>query len=297
LARAGLITHKELLESLSAEIKSVETRPGNLVQSLTESSFDTWIDFYRPHENSANTSISYYSRGAVAGLMLDCELRRRSSGKVSLDDVMIQLYERFRETGYDNDDFRSLCEEMTGEDFSSWFNDYVHQANSFAYADSLKTLGLHLTADPRSDRDVGSERGPQSEAVTLGITLRDADGQAKIAAIRADSTVVASGLNLDDEVLAVNNRRVNATTFGEELRGFEPGTTVKLLIARRGELQEIDVPVAAKPVEKWHLARVPKPNRKQKKQWSDWLDTKIESIDEASLGSDLKREASGDSQK
>ncbi|MBL8888542.1 MAG: M61 family metallopeptidase [Planctomycetaceae bacterium] len=271
LARAGLMTEKELLGSLSAEIKAVETRPGNLVQSLTESSFDTWIDFYRPHENSPNTSVSYYSRGAVAGLMLDCELRRQSRGKVSLDDVLRKLYEDYRETGYQHEDLRKVCETLTGKDFADWFERYIEQANVFPYADSLKVLGLQFVAEEEGGMAF-SPGDARLETNLLGITLRDAEGQTRISAIRSGSAGEVAGLNLEDEILAINGRRVNATTFSEELRDVGPPAQLELLISRRGRLREVDVtigPASSEP--SWQLMRMEKPSRRQKQQWIDWI--------------------------
>lgn len=272
LARAGLITSSQLLQSLSAEIRATESRPGNLVQSLTDSSFDSWIDFYRPHENSVNTSVSYYSRGAVAGLMLDCELRRRSAGKVSLDDVMLEVYRRFRESGYENHDFQEICNELTDADFSQWFQDHIEQTKAFDYAKSLSVFGLSLSEAESGRAEAEGESPRRAESVTMGVTLRDTDGQARISALRAGSTGAASGLNLDDEVIAVGDRRVNAASFAEELRGLKPGETVKLLVSRRGQLRGFDVQVEAGVVEKWRLTRVRRPNRQQRNQWSHWLE-------------------------
>ncbi len=271
LARAGIISSSELLQSLSAEIRATESRPGNLVQSLEDSSFDSWIDFYRPHENSANTSVSYYSRGAVAGLMLDGELRRRSGGEVSLDDVMREVYHRFRESGYENRDFQQVCNELTNEDFAEWFHDYIQQPKTFDYSRSLSAFGLQLSEAARGTTESAGDRTPRAEPVTIGISLQDTGGQARISALRAGSTGETSGLNLDDEVIALNHRRVNATSFVEELRGVKPGESVKLTVSRRGQLREFDVLVAATTPEKWRLSRVRRPNRQQRAQWTDWL--------------------------
>ncbi|MDP1560322.1 MAG: PDZ domain-containing protein [Pirellulaceae bacterium] len=272
LARAGLMTSSDLLQSLSAEIRATESRPGNLVQSLTDSSFDSWIDFYRPHENSANTSVSYYSRGAVAGLMLDCELRQRSAGAVSLDDVMREVYRRFRDSGYENRDFREVCDELTNDDFSQWFQDHIEQPKAFDYAESLSVLGLNLSEAVSGRAETAGESPSRAESVTIGVMLRDTDGQARISAIRAGSTGAASGLNLDDEVIAVGDRRVTVASFAEELRGLKPGESIKLVVSRRGQLREFDVQVEATAVEKWRLTRVRRPNRQQRNQWSQWLE-------------------------
>ena len=48
--------------------RSCRRRPGRLVQSAEMASFDAWIKYYRPDENSTNTSISYYTKGAVIGV-------------------------------------------------------------------------------------------------------------------------------------------------------------------------------------------------------------------------------------
>ena len=67
--RAGLATRDEFLDSLSAKIEELQTTPGRTVQSVELASFDAWIKYYRPDENSANTSISYYTKGAVAAFL------------------------------------------------------------------------------------------------------------------------------------------------------------------------------------------------------------------------------------
>ena len=73
----------------------MQNTPGRLEQSVEESSFDSWIKFYRPDENSVNSQISYYDKGAILGLLLDLEIRKRSNGAKSLDDVMRYLYAEF----------------------------------------------------------------------------------------------------------------------------------------------------------------------------------------------------------
>src|ERR1043165_1773560 len=92
LRRAGLITEGDFLGATARSIQALQNTPGRLEQSAEESSFDAWIKYYRPDENSSNSQVSYYEKGALLGLLLDLEIRRRSNNAHTLDDVMRALY-------------------------------------------------------------------------------------------------------------------------------------------------------------------------------------------------------------
>ena len=76
----------------SNKIDELQTTPGRLVQSAELASHDAWIKYYRPDENSPNTSVSYYTKGAVLGFLLDAKIRKATGGAKSLDDVMRAAY-------------------------------------------------------------------------------------------------------------------------------------------------------------------------------------------------------------
>ncbi len=88
LVRAGVATRDEYLDALSEQIRSLQTTPGRLEQSVEAASYDAWIKYYRADENTPNTAISYYVKGAVIGFLLDANIRRLTAGAKSLDDVM-----------------------------------------------------------------------------------------------------------------------------------------------------------------------------------------------------------------
>src|SRR5208283_4192523 len=77
------------------DIERLQTTPGRLVQPLESSSIDAWIKFYRRDENTPNSGISYYVKGAVVAFLLDSKIRRATSGQKSLDDVMRLAYARY----------------------------------------------------------------------------------------------------------------------------------------------------------------------------------------------------------
>ena len=43
---------------------------------MESASYDAWIKYYRADENTPNTAISYYVKGAVIGFLLDAHIRR-----------------------------------------------------------------------------------------------------------------------------------------------------------------------------------------------------------------------------
>ena len=77
--RAGLSTRVEYLDALSNKIEEVQTTPGRPVQSAELASLDAWIKYYRPDENSPNSSVSYYTKGAVLGFVLDAKIRKATT--------------------------------------------------------------------------------------------------------------------------------------------------------------------------------------------------------------------------
>ena len=114
--RAGLSTPAEYLDMLSDSIEAVQTRPGRHVQPVEMASFDTWIKQYRPDENSANTSIDYYDKGATIAFVLDAKIRKATSGAKTLDDAMRLAYQRYSGArGYTPEQFQQVMSEVASD--------------------------------------------------------------------------------------------------------------------------------------------------------------------------------------
>jgi predicted metalloprotease with PDZ domain len=101
LARAGLLTPTQYLDTLARTMTTVMQRPGRLKQSVADSSFDAWIKYYRQDENAPNSLVSYYQKGALVALALDLTIRAETAGRRSLDDVMRLLWRTCRDAGAD----------------------------------------------------------------------------------------------------------------------------------------------------------------------------------------------------
>ena len=154
LRRAGLLDRQQYLEALSGQIETLQTTPGRLTQTLSAASFDAWIKHYRPDENSANTAISYYVKGAVAGFLLDAEIRRRTRGQKSLDDAMRLAYSRHAgDRGYTPEDFRAVVEEIIGTELGPQFRALLESTEEVDYGSTLRFYGLEFAPREPPDED------------------------------------------------------------------------------------------------------------------------------------------------
>jgi predicted metalloprotease with PDZ domain len=267
LRRAGLIDDERYLGELSRRIEAVQTAPGRKLQSLALSSYDAWIEFYRPDENSANTTVSYYHKGAVVGFLLDAEIRRRSEGRRSLDDVMRLAYQRHAGArGYTPEQIRALASEVAGSDLGGFFARAVDGTEELDLAPALEHLGLRFRGAD------GASREEHDEAPGwLGATTEVQEGRLVVTEVRRETPAHGAGINVDDEILAIDDQRVPAGGWDELLGHYPPGTAVEILVARRGRLRRIPVTLAEKPETRWRLEVAPGASRQQIGQRTRWL--------------------------
>ena len=232
--RAGLSTQVEYLDALSNKIEEVQTTPGRTVQSAELASFDAWIKYYRPDENSPNSSVSYYTKGAVLGFVLDAKIRKATAGAKSLDDVMRAAYQKFSGSrGYTPDEFRAVAEQVAGVSLGSFWDAAIEGTAELDYSEALDLLGLRF-------RPVAA---PQPARAWLGATTRNDAGRLVVSQVRRDGPAAAAGLNVDDEILAIDDFRVRADQLVQRLDQYKPGDRVRLLVARRDQLMPLELAV------------------------------------------------------
>ena len=259
--RADLSTTDEYLEGLSDQIRALQETPGREVQAVAEASYDAWIKYYRSDENSPNTSISYYTKGAVIGFLLDMRMRAATGGAKTLDDVMRLAYGRFSGTrGYTPEDFRAVAEDTAGIDLTAWFALALDSTDELDYTESLDWLGLEFSAPPEDE-----ERG------WIGVRTLAAGGRLVVAQVRRDTPGFDAGFNVDDEILAIGDYRVLPGSWDERIGLVPPGSEVSVLVARRGALRRLTVQVGSRPADRWKLASVDAPSPAQTRQRDDWL--------------------------
>jgi predicted metalloprotease with PDZ domain len=276
LARCGLISQKEYLELLSKQIEKLQTTPGRNIQSLSDSSHDTWIKLYRPNENSGNAQVSYYNKGAVAAFLLDVEIRSATNGKKSLDDVMRLLYERHADgVGYTPKEFQTLVAELSGADLSEWFSRHIDGVDEFDYSKAQDWYGLEFPKAKSSAEATGEkEKSDEKKKSWVGLTTEDKSGKLVITKVLRDSPAFEAGLNVDDEILAIDQYRVTNGNWSSRLKQYQPGESVEVMIARRERIERLRLLLGEEPKASWKLAAVKEPSDEQKQQFKEWLHQK-----------------------
>jgi predicted metalloprotease with PDZ domain len=262
LRRAGLITESEFLNATARAIQTLQNTPGRMEQSLEESSFDTWIKFYRPDENTINSQVSYYDKGAIAGLLLDLEIRKRSNNAKSLDDVLRYLYTEFfkKNRNYGPVDFQKASELMAGSSLEGFFSKYVRGTEELDYNAALENAGLRL--------DTGV--GPVEKAY-FGADVAQEDDRLVVRRVYAGSPAYDQGLNAGDQIVALDNARVTRDFFNARIAEKKPGDLINLTIFRFDELSTLLIKLGGRRDGTYRIVPLQSQTEAQKRIYSSWL--------------------------
>jgi predicted metalloprotease with PDZ domain len=259
LRRSAVPSEQEFLDALSDSIELLQTTPGRLVQPVELASFDAWIKAYRPDENSPNVSISYYTKGQVIAFLLDAKIRRASDGRRSLDDVMRLAFRRFSgEKGFTSQDFRAAAREVAGIDLSEWFVKTLETTEELDYTEALDWYGLRFKPAEKAGK------------TTLGATTRLNAGRLLVSQVRRGTAAIDAGINVDDEIIAIDDVRVRADQLETRLEQYKPGDRVTVLVARRDRLVRIPVTLAEEPAKVWRLEVRPDSTPQQTAHREQW---------------------------
>lgn len=267
LRRAGLISEQDLLSSAARSFQQLQDTPGRFVQSVEDSSFDTWIKFYRQDDNSINSQVSYYDKGAIVALLLDLEIRKKSNGAKSLDDVLRHLYQAFykKDLNFNPDDFQKAAELMAGASLDDFFVRYVRGIEELDYNASLAAAGLKL------DRGIRMDGTKPVERVYFGAdTVQDGD-RLVVRRVYAGSPAYEQGLNTGDQILALNNIRVTKQFFDARIAEKKPGDLVNLTIFRFDDLSTLLIKLGGRTEGTYRIVPVESPTDQQKKIYQSWI--------------------------
>ena len=243
LLRTGLIDARTYVRLLSKTINQVQATPGRHSYSLAQASFDAWTRYYRPDENTANATVSYYTKGSLVALALDLSLRQCSADgqgtEPSLDGVMLRLWQLQRPIT-EQDIADALQAEApggpptwTGQGFwADLLRTWVHGTQDLPLQDLLRAAGVSWLSKPAAL--------PQR----LGMRLSDAGGSLKVMAVMRHSLAESAGLSPSDELIALGAWRLRKVD--DLALWHNEQETQSLLICRDQAMLTLTLPALSK---------------------------------------------------
>ena len=209
LRRAGIWDDEQFLNAEGETIERTESLQGNRLMSAEESSLSApFIDRaeHAQSTNLQNTSISYYPKGELIGMVMDLLLRGRTQGKTSLDDVMREMYQEFylkspnssyylRGRGYKTEDLERIVARRSGVDFSDFFKRYIRDVEMLPYEEAFAYVGLRLV------------KTQAKEPFDAGLSIEFQDARtAMIDNVRNNSPAEDAGLQSNDQIVSLGGK-------------------------------------------------------------------------------------------
>ena len=223
LLRSGVISQASYIKLLKTQIDRYLQNPGRFVQSVSESSFDAWVKFYRQDENSNNAGTSYYNKGCLVALCLDLGLRLRGS---SLDALMRKLYENAQKGIQVHErTIVELCNELTGDNWIEQINHLINTTDELPLDQLFPEFGLSYSL--KNDK-----------SLPLGLKLVEKPEGVLVQSARRDGAAAQAGLSAHDVIIAIDG--LKATMKLVEKYAKQEGS-YSILAFRRDELMSFDV--------------------------------------------------------
>nr|WP_294943894.1 PDZ domain-containing protein [uncultured Mucilaginibacter sp.] len=259
---ADIYSVDSYLADAIGDINTVENQPGTKVQPLAEASFDAWIKAYRPNENSYNTGISYYDKGAVIGMLLDLEIMNATGGKQSLDDAMKYMYNTYykgKKRGYTDAEFKLAFEKFAGKKLDDFYAKYINGLAPIDYNKYLAYAGYKLT-----DQLAGSNNP------TLGVSASNVPtGKKIVSMVLRGSAGWIDGINVGDEIVSVDGTPV--TDMTTLMNGRKVGDKITVAVLRDGKPYTLPVTLLRNNRVQFKAEELPNPTAQQLAVRKKWL--------------------------
>ncbi len=230
LSRAGLWDETRYLQHLAGEIETLENQPGREQLSLSQASFDSWLQ--NDAHDRPNALVSFYNKGEIVSALLDLLIMRESEGSKSLDDVMRLVWSEgktLEEDGFERA-VASVCD--TGD----FFQRYVHGTEPLPYEELLGVVGVCMDTSPRAAHP------------GLGATLRSEGERLIVSNVLRGGAGMKAGLLPGDEIVAIDASRTTSESDATAvLRSLTGGTPVEMLVARGGVMRSMTLTAGADP--------------------------------------------------
>jgi predicted metalloprotease with PDZ domain len=232
LLKSGVFSLDQYLKELSKQVQKHLDNPGRFSMSVAAASFDTWLDGYVP--GAPGRKVSIYTEGCLLAFYVDYRLRKASNHKIGIEQVVKNLYYNFGSSnnGYTLQDYQTTLENLSGESFAAFFQDYVCGTSAYEalLQEAFDFFGLELQQTPSKS---------YAEA-RLGMKVSLVGKEWQILSIYPGAPADTGGLAIGDLIIGVNGLR--ALPSLDNWLAFHENQNKTLLVDRSGQLLERFIP-------------------------------------------------------
>ncbi|MFN4818424.1 MAG: M61 family metallopeptidase [Ignavibacteria bacterium] len=219
--RSGFYSRDEYLSVLAqAHLGKLARVPGRFSLSLKDSSFLAWTKLYTMSPDQHNQFPSYYTKGGIVALLLDILIIVKSGGKHKLEHALRAMWEQYKidgQKGFTEDDviaiIETTCNVSIKQEFDAWHNG----VEELPYQSIFDHIGLewkeHQAHTPQEWYGDYRPFHPKNPQVFFGCMISEDHGRLFVREVEKDSPADKAGIGIDDEIIAVNGKRVNTRTM------------------------------------------------------------------------------------
>ncbi len=231
--QAGLISPEQYQKSRLRDASLLpDGLPGHRRRSLAESSFDAWIRYYRPDEDSLNTDVSYYSKGALLGWCWDAHLQKKSRKKWTLARLMKSIWKEFgvdaheplrtAKPGFTRAQLLQFAEKETGITQKTLVESWVTERAPLPWREAAKFF--KVTHEEKINDAVFHHTGALLQWKPGALVQKVASG----------SAAEEAGLAVNDELLALNGLRLTDNEKFQKIfaQALREGRELEFLVCR-----------------------------------------------------------------
>ena len=152
--------------------------------------------------------------------------------------------------------------------FRSIFDEHVHGTVPIEWERYLDYAGLELV---------------QKDSVIkpwIGVVTSDAGERTAVTRVVAGSPAHAAGLDIGDEIVALNGYRARTADLNERIGELKAGEKVRLTVFRDEQLREFEVTLEHPSVPAYKIVRTKLPSEMQRQILEQWLKASWSSIQE-----------------
>lgn len=225
--RAGITSKDDFIKIVEKNINEVLNTGGMDTQTLAEASFDTWLKYYRRNENTINSQINYYTKGAIVAMIFDFIILDATNGEKSLDDVMRKLYANYLTDavkGVTENDILEIFNSVSGVDFTSYFQKYIHTTAALDIEFYCGLLGIEVKDTKENNK------------IFLGLSTKIKEGRLIVTQLDKNYGAYKGGLSVEDEILAIDGFRA-VKDFGKIFAHKTVLESIEVLVSRQGTIK------------------------------------------------------------